>query len=80
MIVGVGANSAALSSVTYAAVAVTAVAETDAEGGYRGYTTLSAPKEGKWRCSVETASGALIGRVGFRVVKAATTTLSTVRL
>lgn len=48
--------------------------------GYRGYTILSAPREGAWRCSVETASGALIGRIEFTVVNAATTTLETTQL
>ncbi len=50
-------------------------------GGYRGYTILSAPTAGEWRCSVETASGQLIGRIEFTVVRSSTTTpLSTTSL
>ena len=36
--------------------------------GYRGYSIKSALVPGKWRCSVETENGALIGRVTFTVV------------
>jgi len=36
--------------------------------GYHGYTIKSV-SPGQWRCDVETSSGALIGRVGFSVVK-----------
>ena len=50
------------------------------EGGYRGYSAVTSPVEGRWRCNVETATGALIGRVSFTVVKTATTTLATARL
>lgn len=39
------------------------------DGGYRGYSAVSTLRPGKWRCSVETAGGALIGRVGFTVVQ-----------
>ena len=42
------------------------------EGGYRGWT-LSNVDQGRWRCNVETASGALIGRISFEVVQNATT-------
>ncbi len=38
------------------------------DGGYRGYTRVSTLTPGKWRCSVETAQGQLIGRVGFTAV------------
>lgn len=41
------------------------------DGGYRGFSRVTTLTEGRWRCSVETASGALIGRVGFRAVPAA---------
>ena len=41
--------------------------------GYRGYTTKALLTPGAWRCSVETAQGQLIGRVGFTVVAASTT-------
>ncbi|OGC87657.1 hypothetical protein A3D70_01105 [Candidatus Adlerbacteria bacterium RIFCSPHIGHO2_02_FULL_54_18] len=41
--------------------------------GYRGFSTKSALTPGEWRCNVETASGALIGRVGFVAVWASTT-------
>lgn len=43
------------------------------DGGYRGYSAISTVVPGSWRCSVETAGGALIGRVGFTVVAASTT-------
>lgn len=36
------------------------------DSGYRGYTEKSVT-EGRWRCSVETERGALIGRVTFTV-------------
>lgn len=36
--------------------------------GFRGYSTTSQVQEGKWRCSVETAQGALIGRFSFTVI------------
>lgn len=39
--------------------------------GYRGYSTTSQVQEGQWRCSVETAQGALIARFSFAVVTAA---------
>lgn len=35
--------------------------------GYRGYTTKTVLTPGKWRCSVETERGALLGREVFRV-------------
>lgn len=41
--------------------------------GYRGYT-VGAVTPGKWRCSVETEGGALIGRIGFNVEESATST------
>lgn len=31
-------------------------------GGYRGYTTVGNVQSGKWRCSVETARGQVLGR------------------
>lgn len=37
------------------------------EGGYRGYSTKSQPASGRWRVDIETAEGALIGRVPFSV-------------
>ena len=43
------------------------------DGGYRGWTMKSALTEGKWRCDVETAGGALIGRASFTVVEASST-------
>lgn len=36
--------------------------------GYRGFSQKSALQEGRWRCSVETQAGALVGRFGFTVV------------
>lgn len=38
------------------------------EEGFRGYTQTSQLSEGKWRCSVETSRGALVGRTTFTVV------------
>lgn len=40
------------------------------DGGFRGYT-MKAVEAGKWRCSVETTSGELIGRQTFTVVPVA---------
>ena len=37
-------------------------------GGYRGYTTISNVADGKWRCSVETARGQVLGRSTAYVV------------
>lgn len=37
-------------------------------GGYRGYTTKSAPRPGSWRVDIDTEDGRLIGRVAFEVV------------
>lgn len=37
------------------------------DNGYRGYSFKSALEEGRWRCSVETENGALIGRKTFMV-------------
>lgn len=35
--------------------------------GYRGYSLISPPREGRWRCSVETARGQLLGREYFTI-------------
>ncbi|MSR70563.1 DUF2914 domain-containing protein [Candidatus Kaiserbacteria bacterium] len=43
------------------------------EDGYRGFSIKSALVPGEWRCDVETASGALIGRIGFTVTSASST-------
>ena len=37
-------------------------------GGYRGYSFRSNVQSGKWRVSVETSRGQVLGRVGFTVV------------
>jgi len=39
--------------------------------GYRGYSIISNPQAGKWRCNVETTTGNLIGRTEFTVVPSA---------
>lgn len=43
----------------------------DIEGGrgsgYRGYTLVKSYSEGKWRCSVETERGQVLGREEFRI-------------
>lgn len=44
--------------------------------GYRGFTVKSNLEQGEWRCSVETSSGALIGRQGFKAEAALTPELS----
>lgn len=36
-------------------------------GGYRGYSERDAPLPGKWRVSVETPSGQVIGRIRFDI-------------
>lgn len=36
-------------------------------GGYRGYTLISNFQNGRWRCSVETTRGQVLGRERFRV-------------
>lgn len=41
------------------------------EGGYRGYSAKGALAPGLWRVSVETKSGQVIGRIPFRVERAA---------
>jgi hypothetical protein len=38
------------------------------EGGYRTYSALSSVKSGKWRVTVRTQSGQVIGRLVFNVV------------
>ncbi len=37
------------------------------DGGYRGYTLIKNYQEGRWRCSVETARGQVLGREYFTV-------------
>lgn len=41
--------------------------------GYRGYSVKANLTPGKWRCSVETQNGSLVGRLSFEVVEATTT-------
>lgn len=38
------------------------------EDGYRGFTAVSSLAAGKWRVSVETPTGQVLGRIGFTVV------------
>ncbi len=40
--------------------------------GYRGFSATAALMPGEWRCDVETASGALIGRISFTAIEATT--------
>lgn len=35
--------------------------------GYRGYTQIGSFKDGKWRCSVETERGQVLGRETFKI-------------
>lgn len=37
--------------------------------GYRGYSLVSNPRPGVWRCNVETAGGALVGRSTVEVLE-----------
>lgn len=37
------------------------------DGGYRGYTYIQGSKEGKWRCTVETKRGQVLGRENFTI-------------
>jgi len=46
-------------------------------GGYRGYSTFSANTPGKWRVSVETPNGQVIGRIPFTLVLTTQTVLLT---
>ncbi|MAZ67508.1 hypothetical protein CL652_01925 [bacterium] len=39
------------------------------EQGFRGYTQTSQIREGRWRCSVETSRGTLVGRTTFTVIQ-----------
>ncbi len=41
--------------------------------GYRGFSATASLTPGKWRCDVETGSGALIGRITFTAVEGAPT-------
>lgn len=43
------------------------------DAGYRGYSVKSALVPGTWRCSVETESGALVGRTTFEIVESTST-------
>ncbi len=42
------------------------------EEGYRGYSKKSSLRAGLWRCSIETTSGTLIGRITFTVMNSNT--------
>ena len=37
------------------------------DGGFRGFSSKSMPRVGRWRVNIETADGLLIGRVAFSV-------------
>lgn len=39
-----------------------------ADGGYRGYTSITNFSPGTWRCSVETERGQVLGRETFKIV------------
>lgn len=38
------------------------------DGGYRGYTLISNYEEGRWRCTVETPRGQVLGRDTFSIL------------
>jgi hypothetical protein len=40
------------------------------DGGYRGYSTKSLPRMGRWRVEIATGDGRLVGRVPFSVLPA----------
>ena len=40
------------------------------EGGFRGFSSKSSPRAGRWRVDITMADGRLIGRVPFSVVPA----------
>ncbi len=42
------------------------------DGGYRAYSIKSNPSEGRWRVSVETAGGKVLGRIDATVLRATT--------
>lgn len=44
-----------------------------ADGGWRTFSELTPPSPGKWRINVETAGGAVIGRIDFSVTFTSTT-------
>ena len=50
------------------------------DGGYRGFSTKSMPRRGRWRVDIETAEGLLIGRVRFSVMPGPTTTTNAVQI
>lgn len=50
------------------------------DGGYRGYSAFPAPESGRWRVSVETIRGQLIGREEFRVVEVTSTPVLSSRI
>ena len=37
------------------------------DGGFRGYTLIQNFTDGKWRCSVETKRGQVLGREKFKI-------------
>ncbi|PIR86127.1 hypothetical protein COU14_00490 [Candidatus Kaiserbacteria bacterium CG10_big_fil_rev_8_21_14_0_10_44_10] len=37
------------------------------DNGYRGYTQIGSVRDGKWRCTVETARGQVLGREKFEI-------------
>jgi len=41
------------------------------DGGYRGYTIKHNPEPGDWRVDINTSEGHLIGRITFKVERAA---------
>jgi hypothetical protein len=43
------------------------------DGGYRGYSLKSNPQDGRWRASVLTQNGLVIGRISFDVVTSTST-------
>jgi hypothetical protein len=48
--------------------------------GYRGYTLIEHYKEGKWRCTIETARGQVLGSEEFKVEQGTTLVPLTTRL
>lgn len=48
--------------------------------GYRGFSVVTIGTPGLWRCNIETASGALIGRTTFTAVPGTPTTMASTTL
>ena len=48
--------------------------------GYRGFSVFPLSSPGRWRCDVETSTGALIGRISFSAVSGTPSTMASTTL